>query len=218
MEFKIERDSNYLAHHGIAGQKWGKRNGPPYPLDYGDHSAAEKKNLSRYEFTGYKGKDEKILKKTYEEAKYAKAAREISSRKEKELREKAKNAQNAEKRKNYESEAERQKKINELSKENAKYFSQKYQRQAKEFFKKYGQQGNGGKNIANARYENIADRTDMKRAGKYFVADNLGAMLLLPIAPFTSAGLSVIGNASLATGLVYDKKYKNYSKDVLGEK
>lgn len=23
---------NYLAHHGIDGQKWGQRNGPPYPL------------------------------------------------------------------------------------------------------------------------------------------------------------------------------------------
>lgn len=32
-----------LAHHGIGGQRWGKRNGPPYPLDYNDHSAAEKK-------------------------------------------------------------------------------------------------------------------------------------------------------------------------------
>lgn len=34
---------NYLMHHGIEGQKWGKRNGPPYPLDPEDHSAAEKK-------------------------------------------------------------------------------------------------------------------------------------------------------------------------------
>lgn len=34
---------NYLKHHGILGQKWGKRNGPPYPLGAGDHSAAEKK-------------------------------------------------------------------------------------------------------------------------------------------------------------------------------
>lgn len=33
----------YLAHHGILGQKWGKKNGPPYPLDASDHSAAEKK-------------------------------------------------------------------------------------------------------------------------------------------------------------------------------
>lgn len=33
----------YLAHHGILGQKWGKRNGPPYPLSASDHSASEKK-------------------------------------------------------------------------------------------------------------------------------------------------------------------------------
>ena len=39
-EFTREED---LKHHGILGQKWGKRNGPPYPLDAGDHSAAEKK-------------------------------------------------------------------------------------------------------------------------------------------------------------------------------
>ena len=32
-----------LAHHGILGQKWGKRNGPPYPLDASDHSAQEKR-------------------------------------------------------------------------------------------------------------------------------------------------------------------------------
>lgn len=33
----------YLTHHGILGQKWGERNGPPYPLDVKDHSATEKK-------------------------------------------------------------------------------------------------------------------------------------------------------------------------------
>ncbi len=36
-------ESNYLMHHGILGQKWYHRNGPPYPLDAKDHSAAEKK-------------------------------------------------------------------------------------------------------------------------------------------------------------------------------
>ena len=30
-------------HHGILGQKWGHKNGPPYPLGASDHSASEKK-------------------------------------------------------------------------------------------------------------------------------------------------------------------------------
>ena len=35
--------STELCHHGILGQRWGKKNGPPYPLDASDHSASEKK-------------------------------------------------------------------------------------------------------------------------------------------------------------------------------
>ena len=34
-----------LSHHGILNQKWGVRNGPPYPLGGGDYSAAEKKAI-----------------------------------------------------------------------------------------------------------------------------------------------------------------------------
>lgn len=41
--FKKYVPDTYLAHHGILGQKWGRKNGPPYPLGSSDHSAAEKK-------------------------------------------------------------------------------------------------------------------------------------------------------------------------------
>lgn len=34
---------NSISHHGILGQKWGRLNGPPYPLSRSDLSASEKK-------------------------------------------------------------------------------------------------------------------------------------------------------------------------------
>ena len=42
-KFRTWYPEPYLAHHGILGQKWGKKNGPPYPLGESDHSASEKK-------------------------------------------------------------------------------------------------------------------------------------------------------------------------------
>jgi len=33
-----------LIHHGIDGQKWGERNGPPYPLAVDQHSAGEQRS------------------------------------------------------------------------------------------------------------------------------------------------------------------------------
>lgn len=36
---------SYLVHHGILGQKWGTRNGPPYPLGGGDYSRSEIKAI-----------------------------------------------------------------------------------------------------------------------------------------------------------------------------
>lgn len=39
-ESKYERS---LYHHGIKGQEWGVRNGPPYPLDKSDRSSKEKR-------------------------------------------------------------------------------------------------------------------------------------------------------------------------------
>lgn len=37
----------YLVHHGIKDQKWGERNGPPYPLDYSQMSRKEKRHIRR---------------------------------------------------------------------------------------------------------------------------------------------------------------------------
>ena len=34
---------NELSHHGIKGQKWGVRNGPPYPITPSKHPTSEKK-------------------------------------------------------------------------------------------------------------------------------------------------------------------------------
>lgn len=36
-------DIDAIKHHGILGQRWGKKNGPPYPLGADDHSALERK-------------------------------------------------------------------------------------------------------------------------------------------------------------------------------
>lgn len=49
--YGITRTSDYLKHHGIKGQRWGEKNGPPYPLDAKTHkevvSGAEKNNGSK---------------------------------------------------------------------------------------------------------------------------------------------------------------------------
>ena len=37
----VESIDVLLKHHGVLGQKHGVKNGPPYPLDEGDHSSSE---------------------------------------------------------------------------------------------------------------------------------------------------------------------------------
>lgn len=41
--YVIAPTSDDIQHHGILGMRWGRKNGPPYPLGSSDHSASEKK-------------------------------------------------------------------------------------------------------------------------------------------------------------------------------
>ena len=46
-DVEINDETLSIAHHGILGMKWGRLNGPPYPIGRGDHSANEKKAASK---------------------------------------------------------------------------------------------------------------------------------------------------------------------------
>lgn len=51
-----------LSHHGIIGQKWGHRNGPPYPLDASAHSKAEKEAMKSKSGSSSSGSESKSSK------------------------------------------------------------------------------------------------------------------------------------------------------------
>lgn len=52
---------SYLQHYGIPGQKWGKRNGPPYPLSEGNRSLSEKKASYKEAKKGLTDKQKKAI-------------------------------------------------------------------------------------------------------------------------------------------------------------
>lgn len=86
MNYVIKPTENDIQHHGILGQKWGKRQGPPYPLDGSDHSAAEKKagwkkSLDGKNALSIKAGAHKALAKVYSinEKTYAKSNKTLSS-------------------------------------------------------------------------------------------------------------------------------------------
>lgn len=67
--FKMTDES--LSHHGIEGQKWGVKNGPPYPLDAPDHSSAEKKHMGYFARKKAAKEEEKQRKQAEEDARKA---------------------------------------------------------------------------------------------------------------------------------------------------
>lgn len=46
----MKNETNWLIHHGIKGQKWGIKNGPPYPID----KSAKKYSRNNRHFSDYK--------------------------------------------------------------------------------------------------------------------------------------------------------------------
>lgn len=70
-------DTNDLYHHGILGQKWGRLNGPPYPLSRSQMSAAERKDAKWAR---------KKYKKLYKEALPKSSQRELNKFAKKEIR------------------------------------------------------------------------------------------------------------------------------------
>lgn len=64
---------DYIAHHGILGMKWGKKNGPPYPLGSGDHSKSERSAGWKKSLGG--GRNEEM----YDRKKKFKAANKVAT-------------------------------------------------------------------------------------------------------------------------------------------
>lgn len=52
----------YLAHHGVDGQQWGQRNGPPYPLNKGGKLSLLKQRMAKRKQQKLEKKQEKIRK------------------------------------------------------------------------------------------------------------------------------------------------------------
>lgn len=53
---------DYLSHEGILGQKWGLRNGPPYPLNPATDYSAKERKLNRIDKKFVRKNDKKIRK------------------------------------------------------------------------------------------------------------------------------------------------------------
>lgn len=62
-EVPFSEDMEHFAHHGIKGQKWGVKNGPPYPINQGSGKGVAKSGESGKIDTGQKKRKESSLAK-----------------------------------------------------------------------------------------------------------------------------------------------------------
>lgn len=75
------REIHELYHHGIKGQKWGVENGPPYPLDYDDHTAEQKRLNPKSTIDGEPGKSRKEIRKEKRDARIDRKITKIERKK-----------------------------------------------------------------------------------------------------------------------------------------
>lgn len=90
--------SNFLEHHGIAGQKWGKQHGPPYPLDRSAAKQAKLKEKAKARQAKEKEKTKKRIAKAQKKAekKYQNEAKDAERKAEKTAKQKSKYSKTAE--------------------------------------------------------------------------------------------------------------------------
>jgi hypothetical protein len=73
--YVVKDPPNELYHHGIKGQKWGDKNGPPYSLGASSHSSSERKE-------GTKGWTKKAKAEHKASKKYSNRSEDNSEKKE----------------------------------------------------------------------------------------------------------------------------------------
>lgn len=73
---------DYVEHHGIIGQKWGDRNGPPYPLSGSEHSAVVKSANKKSSGSGRKltWRQRRKAKKNLKKARAAAAQKRLDDK------------------------------------------------------------------------------------------------------------------------------------------
>lgn len=81
--YSVQMDPDFLEHHGVFGMSWGKRNGPPYPLDAQGKSdlkeQREKKSLSTKVGEKRLDKRQENYKKVTSKAQYSLSERKRDS-------------------------------------------------------------------------------------------------------------------------------------------